>query len=218
MSQSYKVDRVKLMSYKSKPKKIVKNIRGRYLAKSQMVRCTATTAKFDFVNFRGSNFKKVSFKDAIIAGCDFWGSSFNDCSFENAIISDCVFMACRFKNCSFKGTVIKYSTIVNTSLKECENINLMTSVKVLNQYPKVNVDTVLFKVLEDFKDNKHIRKNKLLHLPGAKYNHLNLYLLQTKFSKHELPKLLSLFKEKSTRSITTYKKLELELKKMRNVV
>ncbi|OPG98844.1 hypothetical protein B2I21_11020 [Chryseobacterium mucoviscidosis] len=218
MSQSYKVDKIKLMSYKCKPKKVVKNIRGRYLAKSQMVRCTATAVRFEFVNFRGSHFKKVSFKNAIINGCDFWGSSFKDCSFENAVISDCVFMACKFKNCNFTGAVIKYSTVVNTSLKECKDIKLMGNVKVLNQYPKVTVDTDLLQILENLKDDKYIRKNKLLHLPGAKYNHLNLYLLQTKFSKHELPKLLLRFRDKSTRNITTYKKLELELKKMKNPV
>ncbi|MBC2632166.1 pentapeptide repeat-containing protein, partial [Salmonella enterica subsp. enterica serovar Enteritidis] len=144
----------------------MKNIKGRYLAKSQMVRCTAIAARFDFVNFRGSHFKKVSFKNAILTGCDFWGSSFKDCSFENVIIADCVFVACKFKNCNFTGAVIKYSTIVNTSLKECKEIKLLENVKVLNQYPKINIDTFLLQTLKNLKEDKYIRKNKLLHLPG----------------------------------------------------
>lgn len=218
MTQTYKIDRVNLISYKSKSKKIVRNTRCRYLAKSQLVRCLAKGTKFDFVNFRGSHFKKVSFENAIITGCDFWGTSFKNCSFKGAVISDCVFMACKFKNCNFQGAVIKYSTIVNTNIKECKEIELTKSVQVLDQYPKVEVNDVLLQTLEHLMNDKNIRKNRLLHLPGAKYNYLNLYLLQAKFSNSELSRLLSRLQEKSTMNITTYKKMEMELKKMRSAV
>lgn len=170
------------------------------------------------MNFRGSHLKKVSFDNAELLGCDFWGTSFNNCSFRNAKISDCVFMACRFKNCDFTGTVFNFSKIVNTGLDECRGIDVSKGIKLYKEYPKSHSNDELLEVLELLKGNLNIRKNKLLHLSGNKFNELNIFLLQNRYSLEELPQLLRQLNDRSTRNITTYKKLELELRKMKNMV
>ena len=212
MGQAYRINRLHLITYKCRPKKVVNDARCRYLAKSQLVNCLAKNKEYHFVNFRGSHFKKVNFSFFLISGCDFWGASFNKCDFRNTRITDCVFMSCRFSDCKFDGAVIEYTTIVNTNLSGCHNIILGKNVEVLFQYPKWICTHELEDVLRRLKENPNIRKYKLLHLPGNKYNALNLYLLQKKFSLDELPKLLWKLSEKSNRNLTTYKKLELALK------
>lgn len=112
MSTSYRIDQLHLITYKNQRKKVIRDIRYRYLAKSQIVNCNAQNKKVSYANFRGSHLKKVSFDSSEFFGCDFWGTSFNNCSFKNSKISDCVFMSCRFKNCDFEGAAFNYTTIV----------------------------------------------------------------------------------------------------------
>ena len=212
MGQTYRIDRLHIITYRCKPKKIVKEARCRYLAKSQIVNGNAKGKCFDYLNFRGSHFKKVDFSHATISGCDFWGASFNKCNFHNAHITDSVFMGCRFTNCVFDDANVEYTTVVNTNLAGCRNIVLGKNTEVLSKYPNVDVTSELEEVLNALRNNVNIRKYKLLHLPGNKFNYLNIYLLQKKFSLEELSKLLWRIYSKSNKNVTTYKKLELALK------
>lgn len=218
MSSLYKIDRLRLITYKGQKQKVIKDLRCRYLAKSQFVKCNAQSKKNIYVNFRGSHFKKVSFDGAELFGCDFWGTSFNNCSFRNTKISDCVFMACKFKTCDFTGAVFNFTTIVNTGLEECKKMDISKGINLYKQYPQSQISVELQEVLELLKSNINIRKNKLLHLSGNKHNELNLFLLQHRYSLAELPQLLIQLNVRSTKNITTYKKLELELKKIKNMV
>lgn len=220
MKQNYKIDRLRVIGYNK-----VKKINGlgacRYLAKSQLAKCSAKSEKFLYLNFRGSHFKDTNFTAATIKGCDFWGASFNKCNFKNAHISDCVFMACKFKDCNFDGAKMEYTTIVNTNLSECKKIEFEKRVDILKQYPECQLEQELIDSLEKLKENSIIRKYKLLHLPGNKYNKLNLYLLQKKFTEQELPQLFLGMADKSKselRNITTYKKLENTLKHDKSVI
>lgn len=60
--------------------------------------------------------------------------------------------------------------------------------------------------------NKNLRTYKLLHVSDKKYNELNLFLLQQHFTTKALPLLLMELANHSTKKITTYKKLERQLK------
>lgn len=211
MGQDYRIDRLHIVSYNGQRKKEIREVRCRYLAKSHLINCAANGKRFDYVNFRGSHFKKVDFSNAVFYGCDFWGASFNKCNFRGAKISDCVFMASKFSDCRFDNATLEYSTVVNTSLLECHNIFLSKSVEVLAQYPHCECAPSLDAALEVLKGNINLRKNKLLHIPGNKVNMLNLYLLQKRFQADELSELLLRLNERSTKTITTYKKLEMAL-------
>ena len=210
--QAYKIDRINLITYKCQKKKTLKSVRCRYLAKSHIVNCNAQNQSFVYVNFRGAIFKKVKFQNSKISGCDFWGTTFNDCDFSGTEISDCVFMACKFRNCNFSGATINYTTIVNTSLAECKNIALSDRTEIYKNYPKCILTEELTSVLEFLKSNKNLRTYKLLHISDKKYNELNLFLLQRRFSNKTLPQLLMELANHSTKTITTYKKLERQLK------
>ena len=207
-----KIDRINLITYKCQKKKVLKSVRCRYLAKSHVVNCTAKNQNLIYANFRGSIFKKVKFQNCKISGCDFWGTTFNDCDFTGAEISDCVFMACKFKNCNFSDATIKYTVIVNTSLAECNNMTFSEKTEVYNNYPKSVLTEELIAALEHLKTNKNLRTYKLLHISDKKYNELNLYLLQRRFPRKVLPKLLLELPNHSTKNITTYKRLERQLK------
>lgn len=220
MKQNYKIDRLRILGYNN-VKKLKEVGACRYLAKSQLAKCSAKSKKLIYLNFRGSRFKDTNFTATTFLGCDFWGASFNKCNFKNAHISDCVFMACKFKNCNFEGAKIEYTTIVNTNLSECKKIEFENSVDILKQYPECQLEQELIDSLDKLKENPLIRKCKLLHLPGNKYNKLNLYLLQKKFTERELPPLLLGIADKSKselRNITTYKKLENTLKHDKRVI
>ena len=41
MGQAYKIDRLNLITYKGRKKKVVKSLRCRYMAKSKVVNCNA---------------------------------------------------------------------------------------------------------------------------------------------------------------------------------
>lgn len=213
MGQAYKVDRLNLITYKGQRKKVVKSLRCRYMAKSQVVNCNAQSQSFDFVNFRGSHFKKVTFKNAVFYGCDFWGTTFNGCSFQNAKFQDCVFMACKLKDCDFTGAEFSYSTIVNTNLSDCSHIDITSGVALYSTYPKCDLTPELQAALDVLKSNKNLRKNKLLSISDTKYNQLNLFLLQNRYHAR-LPELLFELNNHSTAKIATYKKLERELNKL----
>jgi hypothetical protein len=114
--------------------------------------------------------------------------------------------------------VFNFSKIVNTALDECRGIEVSRGIKIYKKYPKSHSSAELLHVLEILRNNLNIRKNKLLHLSGNKYNELNLYLLQKRYSLEELPQLLAQLNARSTKNITTYKKLELELRKIKNMV
>lgn len=218
MKQAYKVDRIKLITYRGQKKKIFKSCRCRYLAKSHIVNCLAKGQIFDFVNFRGSIFTKVDFESATINGCDFWGTTFNDCNFSDVNITDCVFMACKFRNCSFSNARFNYTTIVNTSLNECKKIDTSFGISVLSEYPKCTLTDELKDVLTTVKADKNLKKCKLLFISDIKYNELNLYLLLRCFTEYELAELLLVVCKYSTSTITTYKKLEMQLKKAKNLL
>lgn len=206
MGPKYRVNRLHVIGYKNKKQlRAVKECQ--FLAKSQISNCIAKNMMFKYVNFWGSHFKKTDFLNSKINGCDFWGVSFNKCKFKNTEIIDSVFMACRFEKCTFEGCKIENSTIVNTSLDVAEEIEFGSRVEVFRKYPECELNQELIKVLDIMKLNALIRKCKLLHLPGNRYNMLNIYLLQRKFGIEELPKLLSRVNEKSY-EITTYKNLE----------
>ena len=213
MNQAYRIDRLNLITYKGQKKKIMQSLCCRYIAKSQVVNCTAQAQAFEFVNFRGSHFKNVDFRNATFYGCDFWGTSFTNCRFSNAKFHSSVFMACRFKECDFTGSEFAYSVIVNTNLSGCQNIGTTSGIELLSQYPKTIVSPELANALEAIKFNRPLKKKKLLFISETKYIELNLFLLQRQY-RDGLPKLLLALNNQSTSNITTYKKLERTLHKI----
>ena len=213
MKQAYDIDRLNLITYRGQKKKVIKSLYCRYLAKSHVVNCSAQSQTFYFVNFRGSCFTKTDFKNAVFYGCDFWGASFKSCFFQNAQFRGCVFMSCRFKSCDFSGTRFSYSTIVNTSLTGCHNIDVSSGARIYSIYPTCKMSDSLIAALQSLKGNRNLKKNKLLFISDTNYNQLNLFLLQKRYGDN-LPALLCKLSTYSTVKITTYKKLERVLNKM----
>ncbi len=213
MGQAYRIDRLRIITYKGQKKKEMKSLRCRYMAKSLVVNCNAQSQSFEFVNFRGSHFKNVNFKNAVFCGCDFWGTTFKDCDFQNAKFQDCVFMASILRNCSFVGTAFSNSVIVNTKPPDCLSIDKCSGVLLYSTYPKCDMTIELNTALETLRDNRNLKKNKLLFISDTKYNQLNLFLLQGRYH-NRLPALLLELNHHSTAKITTYKKMECELNKL----
>ena len=213
MGLAYRIDRLRIITYKGQKKKEMKSLRCRYMAKSLVVNCNAQSQSFEFVNFRGSHFKNVNFKNAVFCGCDFWGTTFKDCDFQNAKFQDCVFMASILRNCSFVGTAFSNSVIVNTKPPDCLSIDKCSGVLLYSTYPKCDMTIELNTALETLRDNRNLKKNKLLFISDTKYNQLNLFLLQGRYH-NRLPALLLELNHHSTAKITTYKKMECELNKL----
>jgi len=162
MGQAYKIDKPSLITYKGQKKKAVNSLHCRYIAKSQVINCTAQSQSFEYINFRGSHFKKVNFKNTTFYGCDFWGTTFAKCDFQNARFIDCVFMASKFKTCHFSGARFNYSTIVNTNLSDCLDIDISSGVVVYKTYPKCDISPELADALTLLKNNRNLKKSKLL--------------------------------------------------------
>lgn len=212
MEQKYRIDRVELVSYPNQRRKAIHSARCRYWAKSRFIRCECNGEKLEYVNFRGSLFSKVKFNKTVFWGCDFWGSKFNNCVFSNVVISNSVLMSCQFKNCVFTNVSIIGTAIVNSCLIKADNLNLSNCL-CLTEYPECSVNSVLMEILSKLKLDKNLKKNKLLHISDTRLNMLNLFLLLKVFSQDDLIRLLPHITEKSTKNITTYKKLEDALKK-----
>ena len=221
MNQAYEIDRLYIISRRWHKRKFY-SMRNRYLAKSEIINCKAEKQMFTYLNFRGSHFARVKFLDTEFKGCDFWGTHFNKCTFRKTHFIDCVFVGCKFSDCRFEDTSTEYTTIVNTNLSGWDDIKRSNHINILYQYPAFQHSDELDKALELFKDNRIFRKYKLLYLPGNRYNCLNIYLLQKKFSVNKLPVLLQALSEKLTKSrdlkITTYKRLEQALKNLQKAL
>lgn len=217
MNQAYEKDYLYIISRRGHKRKF-HSTGSRYLAKSLIANCKAEKQMFSYLNFRGSRFARAKFLDTEFKGCDFWGTHFNKCTFQRAHFADCVFVGCKFTDCRFEDTSMEYTTIVNTNLSSWKNIKRGDHINILYQYPAFQHSDELNKALALFKDNRIFRKYKLLYLPGNRYNCLNIYLLQKKFSVNKLPMLLQTLNEKLTKSralkITTYKRLEQTLKNL----
>ncbi len=213
MSQEYRIDRLNLVSHKWQKKKELSDLRCRYLAKSVVVNCKAQGKNYDFVNWRGSIFSRMKFKTVCFRGCDFIGTHFNSCQFENVRFEDCTFVACKFKKCTCEDAVFQNSIIVNTTLPPAAKVD---NGEILKAIPKIPIEYDLYIALESLHDNPTLKKNKLLFLGDKKYNNLNLYLLQKRFGNNLLPTLFLLLNGISTRTLTTYKKLEITLRKLKN--
>lgn len=217
MNQAYEKDYLYIISRRGHKRKF-HSTGSRYLAKSLIANCKAEKQMFSYLNFRGSRFARAKFLDTEFKGCDFWGTHFNKCTFQRAHFADCVFVGCKFTDCRFEDTSMEYTTIVNTNLSSWKNIKRGAHINILYQYPAFQHSDELDKALALFKDNRIFRKYKLLYLPGNRYNCLNIYLLQKKFSVNKLPMLLQTLNEKLTKSralkITTYKRLEQTLKNL----
>ena len=213
MGQAYKIDRLNLITYKGRKKKVVKSLRCRYMAKSKVVNCNAQSQSFEFVNFRGSHFKNVNFQNTVFYGCDFWGTTFNGCNFQNAKNQECVFMASKLKDFNFTDLLFVFFIIVKTKLSDRLDIDVSSGVILYSTYPKCDMTPELETALETLKNNRNLKKNKLLFISDTKYNQLNLFLLQRRY-RNRLPVLLLELNNHSTAKITTYKKMERVLNKL----
>ena len=215
MNQKYKIDRINKITYKGQRKKKINSMRCRYIAKSHIVNCDGASSNNKYINYRGSQISKVNFCNAIFYGCDFWGVTFNKCSFRNATFTDCVFMACKFKNCDFENAKINYTIIVNTNLNGCNGISITDTMTIIKQYPVEVISEQLMAALLALRDNKNLKKNKILFIGEGRINYLNLYLLRKKYSEETLIDFFTLLKTRSNKDITTYKRLESILYKMK---
>jgi uncharacterized protein YjbI with pentapeptide repeats len=158
-------------------KRKLRTMRYRYLSKSILASCKGDGELYQCINFRGSHFSKSTYKNATFKGCDFWGTTFKKCKFNGAIFQDCVFQGCKFADCDFTGAKIQYSAIVNTNTDGCNGIMPEASTIILNRYPEVAISERLKDVLEGLRNNKNLRKTKVLWISDKKPNYLNLLLL-----------------------------------------
>ena len=122
-------------------------------------------------------------------------------------------MASKLKDCNFTETEFAYSTIVNTNLSDRLDIDVSSGVILYSTYPKCDMTPELETALETLKNNRNLKKNKLLFISDTKYNQLNLFLLQRRY-RNRLPVLLLELNNHSTAKITTYKKMERVLNKL----
>ena len=141
-----------------------------------------------------------------------------DVTFGEPLLIAVIFKIPNFKTVflwqvNFTGAEFSYSVIVNTNLSNCDNINTSSGVELYSTYPMCDLTQELQTALDTLKENRNLRKNKLLFVSDTKYNHLNLYLLQKRY-RGKLPELLLELNNKSTANITTYKKLERVLNKL----
>ena len=206
-----KIDRLYVISHAGKRR--LKSLRFRYLSKSIIANCKGDENSFEYVNFRGAHFSRSSFKGSVFKGCDFWGTTFKKCKFNNAVFEDCVFQGCRFKNCDFSGAQVRYSCIVNTNTEECRDLNIDDSTLVLKKYPEVDIQKSLLTPLERQKENKYLRKTKVLWISDKRLNYLNLFLLLRKYSSEQIEAYLSQINNRKARLLTTYGSLNSGLRK-----
>ena len=122
-------------------------------------------------------------------------------------------MASKLKDCNFTETEFAYSTIVNTNLSDRLDIDVSSGVILYSTYPKCDMTPELETALETLKNNRNLKKNKLLFISDTKYNQLNLFLLQRRY-RNRVPILLLELNNHSTAKITTYKKMERVLNKL----
>lgn len=213
-SQKYKITR--LNYFKSQNRFIGKNFFDKFYSKSRVFNCSFSKAKFHNINFKGAIITSCSFKQASLKGIDFLGTNLKKCNFSNAYLENIIFVGVKLDECNFKNAKFKNVIFVNTNLKNVNNLDISNGVEILNRYPKLNLSNEFYIAIDDLRENLHLFRTKVLHLPNRRYNQLNILLLLRKYSEEELIKALRDAKGCIKRDIYTYYSLEKELKKIIN--
>lgn len=208
-----KIDRLNIMSHSGRRR--LKPMRYRYLSKSILASCRGDGESYEYINFRGSHLSKSTFKNATFKGCDFWGTTFRKCKFNGAVFQDCVFQGCKFNDCDFTDTKIQYSAIVNTNTDGCKGIMPEASTIVLKTYPDIEIPERLKELIEGLKENKDLRKTKVLWISDKKPNYLNLFLIMRKYSDDLVEEYFEKLTNQEAKKLTTYGSINSGLNKFR---
>ena len=192
----------------------LKPVRGRFCAKSRICRCNANALEVISVNFRGSLFKEVKFKNVKIEGCDFWGAIFKKCDFINTKIKNSNFVGCIFEDCKFKNSTFSYSCVVTTKYEEFAD-SIDSSCIIAKDYPVLKDRDFFIDRLESLKSNTKLRLTKIIHISDNKLNELNIFLLLKIFQREELVALLLCLCQRSMKNINTFDDLKMALKRLK---
>ena len=216
--KKYNVTRINGLARKNQPKRAMrKAIRCRYLAKSQLIRCDFSNAQIEYTNLKGAIIKSCSFKDSMIIGCDFFGTNFNGSNFSGVTFKNVIFVAVKIDKCNFNQAKFENTIFINTNITKAKNLNIGEGVIIFKKYPQVVLPTELWEAIEDLKSNIHFFKTKVLHLPGNRYNELNILLLIKRFGIDNLLKLLRLAAVKINKDMVSYSFMEKELNNLRKI-
>lgn len=185
-----------------------KNYIDRYFCKSRCFKANFVKRKFENVNFRGAILTNTTFKESKIDGVDFLGTNLKKCTFKEATIKNSIFANAKLKGVNFSNVKFENVVFVSTNLKECKNlIENQAGIRIINPYPNFKISNQLKKILINLKEKNNIYSTRVLHLPGDKFNKLNLKLLLELFTEEVLIKKLEKLGEYKKR-INTFNQLK----------
>ncbi len=185
--------------------KPLKPYEKKYFCKSRCYKSNLGKTSFTDVNFRGSIITKSSFKNSKLKRVDFLGTNLKECSFRDSNLEDVIFVNANLKNVDFKNTKFMNVLFVSTNISNCKNFpNSNPGIRIINPYPSFKLSKGLKKILVELKIKNNIRSTRVLHIPGNKFNKLNLMLLLEKFKETKLIEKLEKLKEYEKRINTSY--------------
>ena len=94
---------------------------------------------------------------------------------------------------------------VSTNITNCKNFpNSKPGIRIINPYPNFKLSSNLKNTLKELKNKNNIRNTRVLHIPGNKFNKMNLMLLLEKFKEEKLIEKLKKLKGYEKRINTSY--------------
>ncbi len=179
-----------------------------YFCKSRLFRACFKDCSFLHVNFRGSIMTACSFKNCELNDVEFSGTNLRRSNFRNSKLKNVTFVAALLDDCNFAGATFENVLFVNTNIAKAKNLDVNNpNIKVMYQYPKVEISQTLQVVLEELRMNEHIVNYKVLHLSTKKYNHLSLHMLLEHFSEEQLISGMRSLNSKINKSVCTVYRL-----------
>ena len=180
-----------------------KNYINRYFCKSRCFNANFVKLKFENINFRGAILTNTTFREAKIDGVDFLGTNLKNSTFKGATIKNTLFVNAKLNGVNFSNVKFENVIFVSTNLKKCKNFSVeKDGIRVINPYPNFKISNSLKSVLISLKEKNNIYSTRVLHLPGNKFNKLNLKLLLEIFTEkiliRQLEKLIEYKKRINT--------------------
>lgn len=182
-----------------------KGLKDNYAYQSNMHNLVFKDASIENVNYRSSIITNCNFRNAKLIGVDFIGVNLKNTNFQNATFENVIFFNVNLKGTNFQNATFKNVTFISTNLKNAKNLIIdIENIKILNQYPNINLKPYLKDALSNLSNCSQIYKYHTLHVNKSKLNMWFISLLLSDYSQTDLSRAFkALGKRKDKRGFYT---------------
>lgn len=161
-------------------------------------------SNFNFASFRGAHFKSCDFFGCTFKWTEFIGSNLKKSKFKKAEFKNAIFEGVNLEGVDFDGAKFKNVIFLNTDISKAVNLKFKDEeVKILDDFPKLDLSLELMTSLNKAMDNEYIKKSRVLDTKEGKINTVSIMRLMENFNEKSLIQGLKIASERIDRDFST---------------